>query len=103
MTVAGPARYATPEEAARLREQALVNFQREKERQGMLATRGGDPAPQLRETRQPAFIPMDTAEPEASPSPTRRSVSAAEARYAMQIGKSPFELTAAERAVARGN
>jgi hypothetical protein len=34
---------------------------------------------------------------------TRRKISPAEARYAMQIGKSPFELTPGERAVALGN
>ena len=34
--------------------------------------------------------------------PPRRKVTPAEARYAMQIGKSPFDLTPGERAVAAG-
>ena len=93
------------EEAARLHAQAAANFARERERQGMVADR--DPSSQPRGTRdrvtvRASALPPVLEGPSEQPLP-RRKVSPAEARYAMQIGKSPFELTAGERAVAVGN
>jgi hypothetical protein len=87
-TVTEPARYASADEAARLHAQAAANFQRERERHEVLA--GGKMEPSL----PPVFEgPPDGTRP-------RRKISPAEARYAMQIGKDPFELTPGERAVA---
>jgi hypothetical protein len=104
--VAGPARYASPDEAARLHAQAAANFQRERERQGMVARRT-EPSSQPRGTAAPVMVqasalPPVLEGPSEQPGP-RRKVSAAEARYAMLIGKSPFDLTPGERAVAVGN
>ena len=103
--VAGPARYVDGEEAARLHAQAAANFARERERQGMVA--GLAPASQPRGTSgrvtaQASAVPPVLEGPAAQSLP-RRKVSPAEARYAMEIGKSPFELTPGERAVAVGN
>ena len=112
-TVAGPARYATPDEAARLHVQAAANFQRERERQGMQVVTSDDRARQRRVTAQPVSMQASAPPPVLegpktiyetvyeAPAP-RRKVSPAEARYAMQIGKSPFDLTPGERAVAAG-
>jgi hypothetical protein len=95
-TVAGPARYANPDEAARLHSQAAANFQRERERQGMIADRrSAQPA-------QPVTLQASALPPVMEGPPPRRRVSAAEAHYAMQIGKSPYELTPGERAIAVG-
>jgi hypothetical protein len=96
--VARPARFASAEEAARLHAEAAANFQRERERQGMVA---GSRIPN-RVTVQAVVLPPVLEGPSEQPRP-RRKISQAEARYAMQIGKSPFELTPGERAVAAGN
>lgn len=85
----GPARYADASEVARLQAQARANFEKEKQRQGSVATAGSAAAPAWQPTRT------------ASAGSSRRGWSAAESRYAMQIGKSPGELTSAERAAAR--
>jgi hypothetical protein len=53
-------------------------------------------------TLQASALPPVLEGPAEQPLP-RRKISPAEARYAMQIGKSPFELTPGERAVAVGN
>jgi hypothetical protein len=97
-TVAGPVRYANPDEAARLHAQAAVNFQRERERQGMVAERRNQRPSQPVTLQASALAPVMEG-PQEMP-PPRRKVSAAEAHYAMQIGKSPFDLTPGERAVA---
>jgi hypothetical protein len=90
-------RYATPEEIERLQKEARANLQREREQQGVLATIGSGPAVASSET--PRSAPARTT----PPSPPSRSWSVAEARYAMQIGKAPADLTAGERAAARSN
>jgi hypothetical protein len=101
-TVTEPARYASADEAARLHAQAAANFHRERERQEVLAGRKmerGTPGPV---TVQASALPPVFEGPSDEALP-RRKISPAEARYAMQIGKSPFELTPGERAVALGN
>jgi hypothetical protein len=86
-------RYATDEEIVKLQKEARANFERE--RQGTLPPVGSGPAQErvaVRTTPPPA---------PSAPAPTRRNWSIAEARYAMQIGKAPSDLTPGERAAAR--
>jgi hypothetical protein len=104
-TAPAPARYASAEEAARLHAQAAANFQKERELQGMLAGRNAEdvaPRGSARVTVQSSATPPVMEGPSEEPRPRRR-ITAAEARYAMLIGKSPHELTPGERAVAVGN
>ena len=100
-------RYATPEEIARLQSEARANFERERQGQGAsrLAIVGSGPASS---SSEPAPVEPPRVETPrigiarvAAASPSRRSWSAAESRYALQIGKAPGDLTAGERAVAR--
>lgn len=104
-TVAVPARYASPDEAARLHAQAAVNFQRERERQGMVAETRIEQRRQPRVDRVPVAMQASAAPAvyEGPREKPRQKVSAAEARYAMIIGKDPRDLTPFERAVALGN
>ena len=103
-TAPGPARYASADEAARLHAQAAVNFQRERERQGMAAVQPSQP----RVDRKPVAMQASAASPvyegpREKARPTRQAISAAEARYAAIIGKDPRNLSPYERAVALGN
>jgi hypothetical protein len=91
-----PPRYATPEEIARLQLEARANFQRERQQRGMLAEIGS--GPEIRISESPRLVSARVA----SPKTARRGWSAAEARYALEVGKAPSDLTAGERAVARG-
>ena len=96
------ARYATPDENAELQKQARANFERAREQHGMLATIGSGPAtttvvaPPVETRRAAPVISVASS----SSKPVRRNWPVSEARYAMEIGKSPADLTAGERAAA---
>lgn len=93
-----PPRYANPEEIEKLQREARANFERLRQEQGTPSPVASGPARWASESRGPA--PSRATAPSA---PARRkSFSQAEARYALMIGKSPSDLTAGERAVARG-
>jgi hypothetical protein len=92
-----PARYAAPDESARLRDQARANFERERERQGMGAAVAGGPTRSGSEGQRTTTVSI------ARSKPARTRWSAAEVRYAFAIGKTPSELTAGERAAAQSD
>jgi hypothetical protein len=92
-----PPRYANPDEIERLQKEARANFERLRQDQGTLAPVASGPALLAAVSREPAASrSMPTSRPAQ-----RKSFSQAEARYALTIGKSPSDLTAGERAVAR--
>lgn len=64
----------------------------------MLAVVGSGPASRNYEAQRLAAVQITQGTPPSAP---RRRWSMAEARYAMDIGKSPADLTPGERAVAR--
>ncbi len=66
----------------------------------MLASVGSGPARSNGDSAQVVSVRIASSEP-ASPKRARTNWSVAEARYAMEIGKKPSDLTAGERAAAR--
>jgi hypothetical protein len=92
-----PPRYANPEETERLHKEARANFERLRQEQGTLAPVASGPVLVATASRAPAARSTPLPRPAQ-----RKSFSQAEARYALMIGKSPWDLTAGERAVARG-
>ncbi len=93
-------RYATSEEILRLQKQARENFERERQQQGGLPPVGEGPSTRVAEAPRPQSTTRIAAQV-TSPGSSHRLWSLAEIRYAMQIGKSPADLTAGERAAAR--
>jgi hypothetical protein len=89
-----PARYATPEESARLQSEARAKFERQRQQEGGLLAIGSGPAGTRVEAPRSAPPQAVVARPAHHP------WSLVEARYALQIGKTPAELTPGERAAA---
>lgn len=97
---AAAAAYANPDESARLRNEARANFERLRQQhnpQSPLPAVGE--GPQVVKSEPSRTVLVAQSVPSSAP---RRHWSLAEARYALQIGKSPADLTPGERAVARG-